>query len=260
MGGIHFVTAVSGARGDNPDRGRLLLHGADLHTRSMGPQQAAIGQIKSVLLVACRMIGRRIECVEAMPLGLDVRPLGQGKSHPPENFHRPPLQMLQGMQTSDRPRHTGQRWVDLRHLRFLGRGGKLRPAHLERTGDRGADFMEKLADFRTLFLGQMPHLLSGPSEPARTPRDRHPDQFERRRVRRTRDIAERLLAQGDQFLTHGVPIVAAAVFAARAWRRDGRSCRLYNRIRPLSGPPHPWPRFVGTRPRRLRPDQPAFCG
>jgi len=53
------------------------------------------------------MIGRRIEGIETMPLGLDVRPLRQGKSHPPENFHRPPLQMLQGMQTSDRPRHTG---------------------------------------------------------------------------------------------------------------------------------------------------------
>ncbi len=51
-------------------------------------RKPAIGQIKCVLLVARRMIGRSVQRVEAMPFRLDVGAFGKRESHPAENTDR----------------------------------------------------------------------------------------------------------------------------------------------------------------------------
>ena len=47
-----------------------------------GTQQFAGIEVKRVLLVARRMVGRRVQRVKAMELVLDLGSVGQGKAHP----------------------------------------------------------------------------------------------------------------------------------------------------------------------------------
>ena len=51
----------------------------------MGAEHATVWQIKCVLLIARRMIGRGVEGVEAMPFGLDIRSFGKSETHSPKN-------------------------------------------------------------------------------------------------------------------------------------------------------------------------------
>ncbi len=64
---------------------RALFHRANLHGGGVGAQQAAVGEVKGVLLVARRMIGGRVQRVETMPLRLDVRAIGEREAHAAEN-------------------------------------------------------------------------------------------------------------------------------------------------------------------------------
>src|SRR5947208_1190225 len=82
---VHFVAAIRGAGRDYADRWRRGFHRPDLHSRSMRSKQTSIRQIKCVLLVARRMFGRRVEGVETMPFGLNVRAVRKGETHSTED-------------------------------------------------------------------------------------------------------------------------------------------------------------------------------
>ena len=58
---------------------------ADLDGVSMRAQQPALPEIKRVLFIARRMLGRRVECIETVPLGLNVRPVCKGETHSAED-------------------------------------------------------------------------------------------------------------------------------------------------------------------------------
>ena len=62
---------------------------------------AAVGQIKSVLLVARRMIGRGVERVEAMPFGFDVRAFREREPHSPENADPAVEHLGEGMERAE---------------------------------------------------------------------------------------------------------------------------------------------------------------
>ena len=100
VGGIDFVAAVGRAGGNNAHRRRAVLHHADLHGRRVRAQEAAIGKVKGVLLVSCRMVGGRVQRVEAMPFGLDIRAIGNRKAHAPEAPNRPVEQLRERMKGS----------------------------------------------------------------------------------------------------------------------------------------------------------------
>ena len=55
--GVDFVAAIGGAGRDDADGRRLRFHGADLDGGGLRAQEAAIGQVKGVLLVAGGVIG-----------------------------------------------------------------------------------------------------------------------------------------------------------------------------------------------------------
>jgi hypothetical protein len=105
--------------------------------------------------------------------------------------------------------------------RLLRRGGKFRRARIERSSHRRAHFMQEFADFRPLFLGEVPHLLARLRETPGTTRHGHAGLLECGQIRRASNVAQRLLAQSGQFLTHNRGIVAAAVSAAPAFRQRG---------------------------------------
>ena len=88
MGRVDFVAAICRPRGDYADRRPRRFHRPDLDSRSMGSKQTSVRQIKCVLLVARRMFGRRVESVETMPFGLNVRAVRKGETHSTENRDR----------------------------------------------------------------------------------------------------------------------------------------------------------------------------
>ena len=51
-------------------------------------QQPAVGQIEGIQLVARRVIRRRVERVEAMPFGFNVRSIGQREPEPAKDPDR----------------------------------------------------------------------------------------------------------------------------------------------------------------------------
>ena len=74
---------------------RLLLHGADLHRRSVRAQQQAIAQrlaaagwrLQRVLRVAGRMVRRKVQRLEVVVVGLDFRADADGVAHVLEDAH-----------------------------------------------------------------------------------------------------------------------------------------------------------------------------
>ena len=99
--GVHFIAPIGRAGRNHADGRRRAFHGADLHGRGVGAEQAAVGQIKGVLLVARRMIGRGVERVEAMPFGFDVRTFRERETHPAENADRAIEHLGEGMQAAE---------------------------------------------------------------------------------------------------------------------------------------------------------------
>ena len=117
MRGVDFITPICRPRGDDSNRRLCGLHGADLHRRSMGAEETTVRQIESVLLVARWMIWRGVECVEAMPLGLNIWAVGQCKSHSPKNADTALEHLRKWMQSAFLIWRAGQRNVD------IGNGG-----------------------------------------------------------------------------------------------------------------------------------------
>ena len=94
VGGVRRVAPVHAAGRDNADRRSALEHRADLHGRSVGTKQVAFvgrllrdipeagagGEIESILLIARRVVGGRVEGIEAVILAFDLRAVGDGES------------------------------------------------------------------------------------------------------------------------------------------------------------------------------------
>src|ERR1017187_6901012 len=98
--GVGVVTAIHAAGHDDAYGRRLFLHDADLDGRSMSPQKRGTSSltpalspnrggntpsvgcnIEGILGIACRMVGGRVERVEAMILVLNLRPVGHGETN-----------------------------------------------------------------------------------------------------------------------------------------------------------------------------------
>jgi hypothetical protein len=143
---IDFIAAKGRARRDHAKRRRCGFHRANLHRRGVGSKQSAIRQIKRVLFIPCRMVGRGIERIEAMPFVLHVRTFRERETHPSEDAY-PAIQHLgERMQRPNLVRGSRKRNVDLRkRARFSG-GPQFFARGLNRRIDRAADFVQQLAD------------------------------------------------------------------------------------------------------------------
>ena len=77
------------------NRRRLLLHGMNLHWRSMGAQQKAVallllllsGDKQRILGVARGMVGRKVQRFEIEVIGLNLRPFSHGVTHGAKDIH-----------------------------------------------------------------------------------------------------------------------------------------------------------------------------
>lgn len=137
----------------------------------MRAQKPAIRQIKSVLVIARRVIGRSVKRVKAMPLGFNIRAVRDGESHAPENADRTVDQLCQRMNPSPCGRDSGQGDVDFRQgAAFLlcaqiGKPGFNGRRHIRSQG------IERLTYGGFFLLWHLPHPLAEQGNGAGAPEE-----------------------------------------------------------------------------------------
>ena len=89
VAGVQRLVAVRAPGRDDVDRRLVRLHRADLHRRRMGPQHhllvGAQLEVERVLHRAGRVRRRDVQCLEVVPVVLDLGPLGDPVPEPDED-------------------------------------------------------------------------------------------------------------------------------------------------------------------------------
>ena len=137
VGCVGCIAPVTAAGRDDSHGRFLLLHHANLHRRRLRAQQLAGLQVERVLRVAGRMIGRRVERVEVVVLGLDVRPIRHRETHRVENIDCSLDDLADGMFRAQPAPLTRQRVIKCRLCHCAHRLLHLLPAYL----DQGLEFV-----------------------------------------------------------------------------------------------------------------------
>ena len=78
----------------------------------MRSEQAPVGQVEGVELVARRVVRRRVERVKAMPFGFNVRSLSQREPEPAKNPYRLVEQLRERMDGAKFAVRPGQRDIN----------------------------------------------------------------------------------------------------------------------------------------------------
>ena len=179
---INFVTAIRSTRRDDAHGRGCFFHRANLHGARVRAQQTAIGEIESILLVARGVVGGRVQRVEAMPLGLDVRPVGERETHPAENCRRAIQKLRNRMQrsfSSKRSRSARQRHIHAGERSLVRIREQRGFACIERGGDDVAHIIEQFADARFVLFGKILHPLAERRESALLAEKFHTREIER---------------------------------------------------------------------------------
>ena len=91
--GVGGVAAEHAAGHDHVDRRRLRLHHPDLHRRGVRAQHASCRarrvDVERVLHAARRVVGRHVERLEVVPVGLDLGPFGDLEAEADEHVLEP---------------------------------------------------------------------------------------------------------------------------------------------------------------------------
>ena len=127
------VVAMHLAGDDETDGRRLLLHGADLHRRGVGAHEQAVAQRlallshddERVLGVARGMVGREVQRLEVVVVGLDLGAGSDGVAESSEDAHSLTPGAQDGMLRADLRARAGERDIDSRAGRdaMLARSG-----------------------------------------------------------------------------------------------------------------------------------------
>ena len=192
MGGVDLVAAVSGPGRNDADRGWTRHHGADLDGRGVRAEQPSVGKVEGVLLVARRMVGRCVQRVEAVPLGLDIGAVGDRKPEPAENLHGTIHQQGERVKRSRLLRGAGKRGINRGQRHGVGLQGESGLFLLERRRDSGSQVVEKLAHDGTLLLGEGAHPLAQQGDRTGLAEVADASLLHRRGIGRSRDRGERL--------------------------------------------------------------------
>src|SRR4051794_20892092 len=111
---IEFVAPIRRARGNHADRRRRRFHRANLHGGSVGSQKSTVRQIKRVLFIASGMVRRRVQSIEAVPLGFDIGAFRQREAHSSKNLNSALVHLMERMQRTSVMSRSRKRDVDAR--------------------------------------------------------------------------------------------------------------------------------------------------
>ena len=159
--GVNLVTAVGGAGGNHAHGGRLLLHGAYLHGGGVRTQQLAGIKVKRVLLIAGRMVLRRVQRVKAVELVLNLRAVRQGKTHVAQNADGFIPHDREGMQAALRQGAGRKRQVNAGHGGLVRLGLHFLQLGVQRFRNSLAGLVKQLADGGLFLPGNVLHARLG---------------------------------------------------------------------------------------------------
>ncbi len=106
--------AIDFARKDRTNRWLILFHQTHLHRSCMRTKQMRISDEKRILHIACRMIGRKIQCLKIVVICLDFRTICHTKAHPTENVSNFLNRLGDNVHMSARLCASGQRQIERR--------------------------------------------------------------------------------------------------------------------------------------------------
>ena len=188
--GVNFVAAVGGTGSDDTHGRQLLFHGADLHGRRVRTQKLAGIKVKCILLIAGRMILRRVQRVKAVELVLNLRAVRQGKAHVAQNADGFIPHDGEGVQPARRQGAGRQRQI------HPGHGGLIRLGlHFLQLGVQGfrnglAGLVKQLADGGFFLPGNVLHARLGQGQFPFFAEDGHARVFHAAPVRRLGDACQ----------------------------------------------------------------------
>ena len=155
VAGVRRIVAIDLARNHNAQRRLQLLHGANLHRRGVRAQQQPVAQ--SLLLLPCEeqgvlhvargMVGRKVQRLEIVVIGLDLGALGNRVAkiaeHAHHLVHRADHGVLGAKWTSD----AGQGDIDAFGIEAASGSAVAQP--LERRVDRSFNLRLQFVDALT---------------------------------------------------------------------------------------------------------------
>ena len=170
----------------------------------MRAQEASVGEVEGVLLVARGVVGGGVERVEAVPFVVDVRAVGEREAHAAEDLHGAVEQLRDRVQAARRDgARAGQAQVEAGKGVGFVLGGEESGAFLQGSGEGGADFVEAFADGGAFFLADGFHALADLRERALAAEVFDARLFQRERVGGGGDVGLGLGEEGFEFLDHG---------------------------------------------------------
>src|SRR5690242_7921925 len=126
----------------------------------MGSQKSPNRPIKRVLFVARRTAWRRIQSIEAVPLGFDVWPFGARKTRSPEHLNSALVHLMKRRQRSNVVRRSREGDVDARErIGFLFNADSF-SALVKRCSNCAARLVKQLTDDRALLIAERFHPLA----------------------------------------------------------------------------------------------------
>ena len=137
-----------------------------------------------------------------MPFGLNVRAVGQGKTHLAENLDRAIEHLRDRVERPNQQRRAGQGEVDPGERLGVAFGFERGFALVDRAAQGVAGFVEELADARLVVLGEGFHPFAQAGDAAGAPEVFDADGFKRRFIGRRREGRERFRAELFNLLVH----------------------------------------------------------
>src|SRR3982751_4632615 len=170
----------------------------------MRSQKSTIAQIKRVLFVPGGMIWRRIQSIEAVPLGFDIGTFGEGKTHSSKNLNSAFVHLMKRMQRTDLMRRSRKRDVDARQRIGFPLSTDFFSALVQRFADCVARLVEQLADERAFVFGERFHPLAPFRDAAAFPEIFYSHAFQRLLLTRSVNVAQSVVAQLFERVSHSV--------------------------------------------------------
>ena len=160
MGRI-VVDAEHVARSNHAERRLVRFHVVDLRAGGMRTQHHLVVHVERVLHVAARVVGRRIERLEVVPVRLDVATEVHLETHLAEEVDNLFAHVVKRMRAARRNACTRERGIYKAAFQLLLEGSLVRglDSLVDCLGDGDLKFVHELAVSRTFLGAERAHLL-----------------------------------------------------------------------------------------------------
>src|SRR5262249_1146207 len=155
----------------------------------------AVGQIKRVLFVTGRVVWRRIQSIEAVPLGFDIWSFGERKTHSSENLNSALVHLMEWMQRTAVVWRSRKGDIDARERAGFFFSTDFFSMLVKRRVNRIARLVKQLTDDGAFLFAERFHPLAPFGDAAAFAEIFYADDFERFLVARSLNLAQRVIAQ-----------------------------------------------------------------